>query len=71
MIIVDGRTRSGGARSRRSTSGAQVFRWACTAGSAGRERVTPGAAAKITAAVTGHGSIRDLRVVVTRNHERP
>ena len=57
MIIVDGRTRFGGARSCRSTPGAQVFRWACTAGPAGRERLTPGAAARITAAVTGHGSI--------------
>ena len=56
MIIVDGRTRLGGARSRRSTPGAQVFRWACTAGPAGRERVTPGAAGVI-AAVADHGSI--------------
>jgi hypothetical protein len=57
MIIVDGRTRSWGARSHRSTPGAQVSRWACTAGPAGRESVTPGAAARITAAVTGYGSI--------------
>ena len=57
MIIVDGRTRFAGARSHRSTPGAQVFQWACTAGPAGRERVTPGAAARITAAVAGHGSI--------------
>ena len=56
MIIVDGRTRFGGARSRRSTPGAQVFRWACTAGPAGRERVTPGVVGAI-AAVTDHGSI--------------
>jgi hypothetical protein len=56
MIIVDGGTRFGGARSCRSTPGAQVFRWACTVGVAGRERVTPGAAGVI-AAVTGHGSI--------------
>ena len=56
MIIVGGRTRSGGARSHRSTQGAQVFRWACTAGPAGRERVTPGTPGNI-AAVTGHGSI--------------
>ena len=57
MIMVDGRTRFGEARSCRSTPGAQVFRWACTAGSAGRERVALGAAARVTAAVTGHGSI--------------
>jgi len=64
MIIVDGRTRLGGARSRRSTPGAQVFRWACTAGPAGRERVTL-PRSQITA------RYRDLRVVLTRNHERP
>ena len=57
MIIVGGRTRSGGARSHRSTQGAQVFRWACTASPAGRERGTPAVAASVTAAVTGHGSI--------------
>jgi hypothetical protein len=57
MIMVDGRTRFGGARSHRSTPGAQVFRWACTAGPAGPERVTPGVAARIAAAVAGHGSI--------------
>ena len=61
MIIVDGRTRFGGARSRRSTPGAQVFRWACTAGPAGRERVAPGAA-RVIAAVTGHGSIPARRL---------
>lgn len=57
MIIVGGRMHSGGARSHRSTQGAQVFRWAYTAGPAGRECVIPGAAARITAAVTGHGSV--------------
>jgi hypothetical protein len=57
MIMVDGRTRFWGTRSHRSMPGAQVFRLACTAGLAGRERVTPGVAARITAAVTGHGSI--------------
>ena len=57
MIIVSGRSHSGEARSRRSTPGAQVFWWACTAGPAGRERVSPAAAATVTAAVTGHGSI--------------
>ena len=57
MIIVDGRTRFGRARSRWSTPGAQqVFRWACTAGPAGRELAAP-AAAGVIAAVTGHGSI--------------
>jgi hypothetical protein len=56
MIIVGGRTHSGGARSHRSTQGAQVFRWACTAGPAGRERAAA-AAAGVIAAVTGHGSI--------------
>jgi len=56
MIIVDGRTRLAGARSHRSTPSAQVLRWACTAGPAGREWVTPAAAARITAAVPGHGS---------------
>ena len=55
MIMVDGRPRFGEARSHWSTPGAQVFRWACTACPAGRERVAPGA--RITAAVTGHGSI--------------
>ena len=57
MIIVDGRTRSGGARSHRSTPGAQVFRRAYTAGPAGRERVAPGAAAWPIAAATDHGSV--------------
>ena len=57
MIIVDGRTRYGGARSHRSTPGAQVFPWACTAGPAGRERATPVAAARVSAEDTGHGSI--------------
>jgi hypothetical protein len=57
MIMVDGRTRSGEARSPRSTPGAQVFRWACAASPAGRERAAPGAAATVTAAVAGHGSI--------------
>jgi hypothetical protein len=57
MIMVDGRTRFVGARSHRSTKGAQVFQWACTAAPARRESVTPGAAARITAAVTGHGSV--------------
>ena len=56
MIIVDGQPRSRGTRSHRSTPGAQVFRWACTAGPAGRERVVP-VTAGVTAAVTGHGSI--------------
>ena len=57
MIMVDGRKRSWGARSHRSTPGAQVFRWACTAGSAGREKVAPGAEARATAAATGHGPV--------------
>jgi hypothetical protein len=56
MIIVDGRTRFGGARSHRSTPGAQVFRWACTAGPVGGSESPPGAA-RVIAAVTGHGSI--------------
>jgi len=56
MIMVDGWPRFGGARSHWSTPGAQVFRWACTAGLARRERVAP-AAAMVIAAVTGHGSI--------------
>ena len=57
MIMVDGRTRAWSARSHRSTPGAQVFRWACTAGPAGREMATPGAAAVAITAATGHGSI--------------
>lgn len=56
MIIVDGRTRSGGARSYRSTPGAQVFRMACMAGLAGREKIAPGPAARAIAAPAGHGS---------------
>ena len=61
MIIVGGRMHSAGTRSHRSTQGAQVFRWACTAGPAGRERVAPGAA-RVIAAVTGHGSIPARRL---------
>ena len=57
MIIVDGRTRYGGARSHRSTPGAQVFRRACTAGLAGRGKLAPGPAARVIAAATGHGSM--------------
>jgi hypothetical protein len=57
MIMVDGRTRSVGARSHRSTPGAQVFRRACTAGPAGRERAAAGAGARAIAAATVHGSI--------------
>ena len=56
MIIVGGRARSG-ARSHRSTPGAQVFRGACPARPAGREKVAPGPAARGIAAATGHGSI--------------
>lgn len=55
MIIVDGRTRYGRARSHRSTPGAQVFRRACTAGLAGRGKFAPGPAAGAIAAATGHG----------------
>ena len=70
MIIVDGRTRFVGARSHRSTPGAQVFRWACTAGPVGgsespRERPGSLPRSQVTA------RYRDLRVVLTRDHERP
>lgn len=53
MIIGDGRTRFGGAR---STPGAQVSRRACMAGPVGGSESPPGAA-RVIAAVTGHSSI--------------
>ena len=71
MIMVDGRTRSVRARSHRSTPGAQVFRWrARRARPDGRgplpeRRPRPLPRPRVTA------RYRDLRVVLTCDHERP
>jgi hypothetical protein len=57
MIIVGGGTRSAGARSHRSTSGALGPWESCMAGQAGRVRAVTGPTQKASAAATGHGSI--------------